>query len=107
MSVNRAREDLSSVRRKSDAYVVKRVLRGKIYERRITSNDLLTCPEVAAYAGWSLRWVYELLRRGDLRAFRQRGHRVIPASEVLRLKESVRRKRLRPARLTLFRKEGG
>ena len=70
-------------------------------------NKLLTCPEVAAYTGWSLRWVYELLRRGDLKAIRRRGHRVIPAREVLRLKESVRRQRLRTARLTIFRKGGG
>lgn len=60
-----------------------------------TPNTLLTCPEVAAYRGWSLRWVYELLRRGKLRALRQRGHRLIPAKEVLRLKRAMNRVRNR------------
>ena len=67
---------------KGDVNVVKRVLRGRLYERRITADDLLTCPEVAAYTGWSLRWVYELLRRGKLKPLRRRGRRMIPATQL-------------------------
>lgn len=83
----RCRTALDSVHRKNDVYIIHRVLRGKLYERHIASNDLLTCPEVAAYAGWSLRWVYELLRQGRLKSLRRRKYRVIPVIEVLRLKK--------------------
>jgi excisionase family DNA binding protein len=101
------KHNMSRIRLGDRSKIVRRVLRGRSYLMRFTRNRLLTCPEVAAFCGWSLRWVYELLRRGDLKAFRRGGHRVIHAREVLRLKENVRRRRLGTARLTLFTKEGG
>ena len=86
MRANRRKTDFRPFNRRSGAKLIHRVLRGKLYQRQILLNDLLTCPEVAAYGGWSLRWVYELLRRGKLKAVRLRGRRVIPASQVICLK---------------------
>ena len=79
---------VGSVHSRGRVTVVRRVLRGRLHLIRVNPYGLLTCPEASALFGWSLRWIYELLRRGDLRAFRRRGHRVIPAREVLRLKEA-------------------
>lgn len=75
----------------SQKRAISRIINGKRYVTRFTPNRLLTCPEVAVYRGWSVRWVYELLRRGKLKALRMKGRRMIAARQVIGLRQTRNR----------------
>jgi excisionase family DNA binding protein len=64
--------------------MVKRVIRGRMYHRKVSSTGYLTAPEAAAFLDVGLRHVYRLLECKELPKWSRNGRVLIPCEAVIK-----------------------
>jgi excisionase family DNA binding protein len=66
---------------------VKRIIRGRMYQRQVSSTGCLTPPEAAAFLDLGLRHVYRLLECKELPSWNRNGRVLIPCEAVIKRME--------------------
>ncbi len=70
-----------------DVIIVKRVLRGRMYQREVPVAGFLSPPEAAALLDIGLRHLYRLLNHNVLSKCKRNGRVFIPCREVMKRME--------------------
>ncbi len=69
---------------------IRRVIDGRALIYEVPARGLVTGREAAALLGVTLRWIYQLIKAGRLRAIRRRGRVLVSVRAVLAYAEAQR-----------------